>query len=94
MCFVMVQSRTTPQYNESGNKFQLIPSLCQAFSLQELSVKDFWLQPGVRSHSFKNNNSSSKKVAQHLLDNGHSFGKINDVLEVSNFSKKRHTCIL
>jgi hypothetical protein len=39
-------------------------------------------------HSFKGNSNISK-FAQHLLDNGHSFGRINDVTEVLNFSKKK-----
>jgi hypothetical protein len=39
MYFVIVQSHTTPQYNQSGNKFRLSQSHHQAFSLQELSIK-------------------------------------------------------
>jgi hypothetical protein len=40
-CNDRVAHNTTPQYNQSGDKFQLIPSLCQALSLQELSIKGF-----------------------------------------------------
>ena len=39
--FVVVQSHATPQYNQSGDRFRLIPSHHQAFPFQELSIKPF-----------------------------------------------------
>lgn len=36
--------------------------------------------------SFKNNNNNSK-LSEHLLQNGHSFGKINDIVEILSLPK-------
>jgi hypothetical protein len=38
-------------------------------------------------HSFRNNNTNSK-FAHHLLENGHTFGKMDNVMEIMYFSKK------
>jgi hypothetical protein len=36
--------------------------------------------------SFKKNNNNSK-ASEHLLQNGHSFGKINDIMEILSLPK-------
>jgi hypothetical protein len=38
-------------------------------------------------HSFRSNNTNPK-FAQHLLENGQPFGKIDDTMEIKHFTKK------
>jgi hypothetical protein len=38
-------------------------------------------------HSFRSNNTNSK-FAQHLLENGQAFGKIDDIMENKHFARK------
>jgi hypothetical protein len=38
-------------------------------------------------HYFRSNNTNSK-CAQHLLENGQAFGKIDDIMEIKHFARK------
>jgi hypothetical protein len=45
----------------------------------------------VHLHSFRSNDTNSK-FAQHLLENGQAFGKMDDIMEIKHFARKRaHT---